>query len=120
MNRPIHRRSTERTLWLHETSIALEEAERILAMLAAQRRSAEAPTLMLRIQTVRAELESFNRVDLVESRLVDAVWPVVDAAGYTPSGNCPPPPNGSRNGSIGGACQPAVAQNPRLRKAFLP
>lgn len=122
MNKPLNSRSLERAHWLNEITLALEEADRLLTLVEGQGkgRTAETNSLRLRIEIVRAELASFNRVDQTGSRLVDAVWPVVEATAYTPSGNSPPPPNGSRNDPIGGASQPAVAQKPGLRKAFLP
>ena len=94
MNRPVNARSLERSQWFSEISLALEEAERLLSALEDQGRTAETNSLRLRIEIVRAELESFNRASPAESRLVDSVWPIADAAAYTPSGSSPPPPNG--------------------------
>lgn len=122
MDPQFNKRSIKRARWFNEVAEALAEAEKLLSQLGDRADHVEKASLKLRLQLVRAELNSLNRVDPVESRLVDdSAWPAIELHGdYTPAGSSPPPANGSRNDPIGGASQPAVAQNPRLRNAFLP
>lgn len=74
--------SIERARWFNEVADALVEAEMLLNQLGDRADPVEKASLKLRLQLVRAELNSLNRVEPVESRLVDdSAWPSIQLGG---------------------------------------
>ena len=74
--------SIERARWFNEVADALVEAEKLLNQLGDRADPVEKASLKLRLQLVRAELNSLNRVEPVESRLVDdSAWPSIQLGG---------------------------------------
>lgn len=74
--------SIGRARWFNEVAEALVEAERLLGQLGDRADPVEKASLKLRLQLVRAELNSLNRVEPVESRLVDdSAWPSIQLGG---------------------------------------
>ena len=76
MNRHLTTRAIERARWYSELSIALDEGERLLAELIADKISPrDTARLRLRLIELRAEVQRLNRVSLVDNRIVGSAWP---------------------------------------------
>jgi hypothetical protein len=76
MNRHLTTRAIERARWFAELSTALDDGERLLAELIAEKVSpTDAERLRLRLIELRAEVERLNRVDLTHGRIVGSAWP---------------------------------------------
>jgi len=76
MKRHVSARAIERTRWFSELFTALDEGERLLAKLIAERVSpADTERLRLRLIELREELSRLNRVGLAEDRVVGSAWP---------------------------------------------
>lgn len=76
MHRRLTPRALGRTQWYADLLAALNEAERLLALLEADGGfPQEAVRLRRRVQTVSAELELLNRVARGEGRVVGSSWP---------------------------------------------
>jgi hypothetical protein len=76
MNRHLTTRAIERARWFSELSTALDDGERLLAELIAEKISpADTERLRLRLIELRTELQRLNRVDLADSRIVGSAWP---------------------------------------------
>ena len=82
MDPQFNKRSIERARWSNDVADALVEAERLLGQLGDRADPVVKASLKLRLQLVRAELNSLNRVTPVESRLVDdSAWPNIQLGG---------------------------------------
>lgn len=76
MNRHLTTRAIERARWFSELSAALDEGERLLAELIAEKISPpDTERLRLRLIELRAELQRVNRVSLTDARIVGSAWP---------------------------------------------
>ena len=76
MQRRITPRSLGRAQWFSDLLIALNEAERLLALLDATRAFPdETVQLRSRIQRLSSELELLDRVARGEGRVVSSCWP---------------------------------------------
>ena len=76
--------SIERARWFNEVAEALDEAEKLLSQLGDRADPVEKASLKLRLQLIRSELNSLNRVTPVESRLVDdSAWPSIQLGGMS-------------------------------------
>jgi hypothetical protein len=76
MNRHLTIRAIERARWFSELSTALDEGERLLAELIAEKISpADTERLRMRLIELRAELQRINRVNLTDDRIVGSTWP---------------------------------------------
>jgi hypothetical protein len=76
MNRHLTIRAIERARWFSELSAALDDGERLLAELIAEKVSpADTERLRLRLVELRSEVERLNRVDLTHGRIVGSTWP---------------------------------------------
>lgn len=76
MKRHVSPRAIDRARWFSELSTALDEGERLLAELIAERISpADTERLRLRLIELRQELLRLNRVSLAEGRIVSSAWP---------------------------------------------
>src|SRR5512139_3597868 len=116
MHQQRNSRSFIRPDWITDLSTALIDAERLLSILEADGQfPSETTQLRLRVETVRSEMELLGQMTRRGDRVIRTPWP-----DQTPTGSSPPPENGSMNGPMAGASQPAVAQKPRLRNAVLP
>ena len=74
--------SIERARWFNEVAEALGEAEKLLGQLGDRADPVEKASLKLRLQLIRSELNSLNRVTPVECRLVDdSAWPSIRLGG---------------------------------------
>ena len=74
--------SIERAPWFNEVLVALVQAEKLLGQLGDRANPVEKASLKLRLQLVRAELNSLNRVEPIECRLVDdSAWPSIRLGG---------------------------------------
>ena len=81
MHRHVTPRSLRRAQWFNDLTIALNEAEKLLAILELDGGfPAETARLSARVQAVRSELELLNRVALGEGRIVGPAWPAPRAA----------------------------------------
>ena len=85
MTRHLTPRALNRVRWFEELSAALDEGERLLAELIAEKVSpAETERLRQRLIELRAELGRLNRISLTEERVVGSAWP--DGAAGAPAG----------------------------------
>ena len=76
MNQHLTTRAIERARWFSELSTALDDGERLLAELIAEKISpADTERLRLRLIELRAELQRINRVSLTDDRIVGSTWP---------------------------------------------
>lgn len=76
MQRRLTPRSLSRAQWFSDLLVALNEAERLLALLEAnQGFPDETLRLRQRIQTLSSELEQLDRVARGEGRVVSGSWP---------------------------------------------
>jgi len=76
MKRHISPRAIDRTRWFSELTTALDEGERLLAELIAERVSpTDTERLRRRLIELRQELLRLNQVSLVEDRVIGSVWP---------------------------------------------
>jgi hypothetical protein len=76
MNRHLTTRAIERARWFSELSTALDDGERLLTELIAEKVSpADTERLRLRLIELRTELQRLNRVDLTDGRIVGSSWP---------------------------------------------
>jgi hypothetical protein len=76
MNRHLTARAIERAHWFSELSTALDDGERLLAALIAEKVSPpDTERLRLRLIELRTELQRLNRVDLTNGRIVSSTWP---------------------------------------------
>lgn len=82
MDPQFNRFSIERARWFNEVAEALDEAEKLLGQLGDRADPVERSSLKLRLQLIRSELNSLNRVTPIESRLVDdSAWPSIQLGG---------------------------------------
>ena len=82
MQRRITPRSLSRAQWFSDLLVALNEAERLLALLEESGGFPEETTrLKRRIQTVSSELELLDRVARGEGRVISSSWPEPASAG---------------------------------------
>jgi hypothetical protein len=76
MNRHLTTRAIERALWFSELSTALDDGERLLEELIAEKVSpADTERLRLRLIELRTELQRLNRVNFADSRIIGSAWP---------------------------------------------
>jgi len=76
MKRHVSPRAIDRARWFSELSTALDEGERLLGELIAERVSpADTERLRLRLIELRQELLRLNRVGLTGGRVVGSIWP---------------------------------------------
>jgi hypothetical protein len=76
MNRHLTTRAIDRARWYAELSTALDEGERLLTELIAEKISpADTERLRLRLIELRIELQRINRVSMTDSRIVGSAWP---------------------------------------------
>ena len=76
MHRHLTPRALQRAQWFKDLTIALAEAEKLVAILEADGGfPAELARLRMRIQKLRSELELLNRVMVGEGRVVGPSWP---------------------------------------------
>ena len=76
MQRRITPRSLGRAQWFSDLLVALNEAERLLALLEESRGfPEETARLRQRIQTLSAEFEQLDRVARAEGRVIGSSWP---------------------------------------------
>jgi len=76
MKRHASPRAIVRANWFSELTLALDEGERLLAELIAERVSeADTERLRLRLIELRTELYRINRVGLDEDRILGSCWP---------------------------------------------
>jgi hypothetical protein len=76
MNRHLTTRAIERARWFSELSAALDDGERLLGELIAEKVSpTDTERLRLRLIELRAEVERLNRVNLADGRIVGSAWP---------------------------------------------
>jgi hypothetical protein len=76
MNRHLTTRAIERARWFSELSTALDDGERLLAVLITEKVSpADTERLRLRLIELRTEVQRLNRVDLANGRVVGSTWP---------------------------------------------
>jgi len=76
MKRHVSPRAIDRARWFSELSIALDDGERLLGELIAERVSpADTERLRLRLIDLRQELLRINRVGLTGDRVVGSAWP---------------------------------------------
>ena len=107
MNRHLTTRAIERARWFSELSTALDDGERLLAELIAEKISpGDTERLRLRLIEVRIERSGLT-VSLTDDRIVGSTWP--DRRNSGPVGpklpeRIPPPVlKAARNGPIAGA-----------------
>ena len=82
MDLQFNKLSIERARWFNEVADALVQAEKLLGQLGDRANPVEKASLKLRLQLVRAELNSLNRVEPIECRLVDdSAWPSIQLGG---------------------------------------
>lgn len=76
MQRRITPRSLGRAQWFSDLLVALNEAERLLALLEADGSFPDETTrLRHRIRSVSSELELLDRIARGEGRVVSSIWP---------------------------------------------
>lgn len=76
MDRHLTTRAIERARWFSELSTALDDGERLLAELIAEKISpGDTERLRLRLIELRIELQRINRVSLTDGRIVGSTWP---------------------------------------------
>lgn len=81
MHRHLTPRALKRAQWFSDLTLALVEAEKLLAILELDGGfPAETVRLRVRVQAVRSELALLNRVALGEGRIVGPAWPAARAA----------------------------------------
>jgi hypothetical protein len=82
MQRRITPRSLARAQWFSDLLVALNEAERLLALLEMDGGFPdETIKLRRRIQCLSSELELLDRIARGEGRVVSSCWPVPEQAG---------------------------------------